>query len=83
MTAIPDDDETEGFKIAHRKIESLLKRLDARGVCSCCTARALVAHAATLAEDAVGSDEAAELFEAIADGMREHDALAPEPPQTH
>src|SRR5215831_20216768 len=45
-----DDDVPEGFKLAHQKIESLLKRLSDRGVCMCCTARALAFHAATLAE---------------------------------
>jgi hypothetical protein len=79
----PEDGETEGFKIASRKIESLLKRLADRGVCPCCAARALAAHAASLAEDAVGSADAAELFEYIADDIREHDVSAPDPTQTH
>jgi len=73
-----DDDVPEGFKLAHRKIESLLKRLGNRGVCSCCTARALALHAATLAEDTLGSADAAELFECIADDLREHDVSAPD-----
>ena len=68
----PDDGVTEGFKIAHQKIESLLKRLSERGVCSCCAARALAFHAATLAENAVGSAEAIELFEYIIAEMREN-----------
>jgi hypothetical protein len=71
-----DDDETEGFKIAYQKIENLLKRLSDRGVCSCCTARALAFHAATLAEAAVGSDEAAEMFEYIVEELRENNAPA-------
>lgn len=73
------DGETEGFKIASQKIESLLKRLADRGVCPCCAARALAAHAASLAEDAVGSAEAADLFESIAEDMRDRDVPAPDP----
>src|SRR5262245_15148793 len=72
-----DDDETEGFRIADEKIGNLLKRLAERGVCPCCAARALAFHAAALAEDAVGSAEASELFETIATELREHDEPAP------
>jgi hypothetical protein len=82
----PDDGTTEGFRIAYQKIESLLKRLGNRGVCSCCIARALALHAATLAEAAVGSDEAAEMFEYIVEELRENDVAAPDPSlstQTH
>jgi hypothetical protein len=79
-----DDDVTEGFKIAYQKIENLLKRLSDRGVCSCCIARALAFHAATLAEAAVGSDEAAEMFEYIVEELRENPVSDSHPStQTH
>jgi len=43
MTADPDDGrETTSFEIADQKIENLLKRLAAKDVCPCCTARARI-----------------------------------------
>ena len=85
MNEEPDDGVvTEGFRIAYQRIEFLLKRLNDRGICSCCIARALAFHAATLAEDAVGSDAAIEMFEYIIEEMRENDAPAPpSPPELH
>jgi queuine/archaeosine tRNA-ribosyltransferase len=74
----PDDGVTKGFKIAHQKIESLLRRLSARGICPCCMARALAFHAATLAEEAVGSAAAIEMFEYIISEMREDNVPAPD-----
>jgi hypothetical protein len=62
-----DDDETPSFKIADWGVENLLKLLSNKGTCPCCTARALALHAACLAEDALGSGDAAELFERIAE----------------
>jgi hypothetical protein len=52
MTRQTSDDsrETTSFKIADQKIDHLLKRLAAKNVCPCCTARALVYHAASEAE---------------------------------
>jgi len=52
-----------------------------RGVCDCCVARALAFHAATLAEDTVGSDAAIEIFEYIISELRENDT--PAPPELH
>ena len=62
----PDDGrETASFKIADQKIENLLKRLNDKRVCPCCTARALTYHGASMAEHTMGSAEAIEMFEAI------------------
>ena len=76
----PDDGrETASFKIADRKINNLLKRLNDKRICPCCTARAMTYHAAVVAEHTMGSADAIEVFEAIIMHMREHDAPAPEP----
>ena len=77
---IPDHGrETSSFKVADQKILNLLRRLQHKNVCPCCTARALAFHAASLAEHEMGSAEAAEMFEDIIATMREHDVPAPEP----
>jgi hypothetical protein len=80
MTNDQDDDvrETASFKIASHKIGNLLKRLSNKNVCPCCSARALTLHAAFLAEDTIGSAEAADMFEALAASMRERDTPAPD-----
>jgi hypothetical protein len=76
----PDDGhETSSFKLADQKIENLLKRLDNKRVCPCCTARALAYHAAFMAEHTMGSAEAIEMFEGIIIGLREDNAPAPDP----
>jgi hypothetical protein len=79
MTKQPPDDgrETDSFKIAEVKILSLLRRLDDKHVCPCCTARALALHAAGLAECEMGSAEAIELFENIIGALRENDIPPP------
>jgi hypothetical protein len=76
-----DDDrrETASFKIADQKIGNLLKRLNEKNVCGCCTARALAYAAAALAEDTVGSASAIEMFEGIITALREDDVPAPDP----
>jgi hypothetical protein len=49
------------FEIADQKIDNLLKRLAAKNVCPCCTARALAFHAACAAERKLGSAQAIEM----------------------
>ena len=71
--------ETPSFKIADQKIENLLKRLDDKRVCPCCTARALAYHAASMAEETMGSSEAIEMFEGIIMALREDNVPAPDP----
>jgi hypothetical protein len=78
-TQTPDNGrETSSFKIADQKIEKLLRRLNDKRVCPCCTARALARHAASLAEYELGTVEAIELFEGFISQMRESDIPAPE-----
>jgi hypothetical protein len=74
-----DERERSSFKIANQKIENLLRRLDDKNVCPCCTARALTYHAAFMAEQEMGSAEAIEMFEAIIVAMRESNTPAPDP----
>jgi len=63
---------------ADQKIDNLLRRLQDKNVCPCCTARALAFHAASMAEHTMGSAEAIEMFEDIIITMREHDVPAPD-----
>lgn len=81
MTAeAPDDDrrETDSFRIAERKIGNLLRRLDEKNVCGCCTARALMYRAIFETEQTMGSAEATEMLEQIIAAMRERNVPAPE-----
>jgi hypothetical protein len=80
MTIQAPDDETPSFRLADQKIENLLKRLDDKNVCPCCTARALASHAASLAEYAIGTAGAIEMFEDVISFLREDDVPAPETP---
>jgi hypothetical protein len=76
---IPDDRrETASFKVADQKIRTLLRRLALKSVCPCCTARALAYHAAAMAEQQMGSAEAAEMFEDLLAQIRECNVPAPE-----
>jgi len=76
----PDDGlETPSFKIADQKIEKLLKRLHAKNVCGCCTARALAFHAASMCEGEMGTAEAIEMFEGLISQMRENNVPARDP----
>jgi hypothetical protein len=76
--------ETSSFKVADQKIENLVKRLNGKNICPCCTARALAMHAAGLAIPSMGSIEAIEMFENILGKMHKHDVPAPDPiPSTH
>jgi len=61
----------------------LLDRLHNRAVCPACTARAMVLHAASFAEFALGSVEAIQLFEELLGVLRKHDAPAPERSHVH
>jgi hypothetical protein len=74
-----DGRETTSFKIADQKIENLLRRLNDKSVCPCCTARALALHAASLAIPSMGSVEAIEMFEDIVGKMHKHNVPAPSP----
>ena len=69
--------ETPSVKIADQKIANLLKRLDDKNVCPCCTARVLALHAASLADDVMGTAGAIEMFEDIIVALRENDVAAP------
>lgn len=80
MRQTPDDGrETYSFKIADQKIENLLKRLSDKNLCPCCTARALIGHAAFLAEQTLGSAKAAEMFEDLISSILENNIPAPDP----
>jgi hypothetical protein len=74
----PDDErETLSFKIAYQKIVNLLKRLDDKNVCPCCTSRALTLHAVCMAEHIMGSAKAIEMFEDVIVNMRDNNIPAP------
>jgi hypothetical protein len=69
--------ETEAFCHADRRIQQLLANLNRKRVCGCCTARALTYNGACLAEETMGSVEAAEMLEEIAASLRENNKPAP------
>jgi hypothetical protein len=55
-----------------------LKRLHDKNVCPCCTARALVRHAVSEADHALGSAKAIEMFEDLIISLRENKVPAPD-----
>jgi hypothetical protein len=76
---------SKSFEITSQKIRNLLQRLNRAHVCGNCASQALTFHAATFAEEILGSAKAAAMFQEIADTMREHNNVpAPEhPPSSH
>jgi len=77
---------TPSVKIADQKVTNLLKRLGDKNVCPCCIARVLALHAASLAEEVMGTAAAIEMFEDIIAALRENDVVVPDPSpstQTH
>ena len=69
---------TPSVKIADQKVTNLLKRLGDKNVCPCCIARVLALHAASLAEEVMGTAAAIEMFEDIIAALRKIDVPAPE-----
>jgi hypothetical protein len=70
--------ETDFFRYADRRIGQLLDKLKAKGVCGCCTARALLYHGIGLMEETMGSAEAIEICEGFIRALRERDRPAPD-----
>jgi hypothetical protein len=70
--------ETDYFGYADRRIAQLLDKLKTKGVCGCCTARALLFHGIGLMEETMGSDETIELCEDFIRALRERDRPAPD-----
>jgi hypothetical protein len=75
--------ETESFRHTSRRIQQLLANLDRKRLCGCCTARALTYSAGCLAEETMGSAEAARMFEEIAACLRENNKGAPDHGMQH
>jgi len=69
--------ETKSFNYANQRITDLLIKLKGKGVCGCCTSRAMMYHAATLSEAILGSAEAIEMLEGIITAMRENNKPRP------
>lgn len=69
--------DTSSYRYADKRIEDLLNKLKSKGVCGCCTARALTLHAVCLAEQVLGSAETIEMFEEFIAITREHNIPAP------
>jgi hypothetical protein len=76
MTNDPTD--TPSFRYADRRIEDLLGKLKSKGVCGCCTGRALLSNATWVCEETMGSAAAIELCEALIELMRQHNTPAPD-----
>jgi hypothetical protein len=70
--------ETDFFHYADRRIGQLLDKLRAKGVCGCCTGRALLYHGISLIEETTGSAEAIEMCEGFIRVLRENNRPAPD-----
>ena len=70
--------DTKAFKYADSRINDLLLKFRTKGVCGCCTGRAMLFNAATLCEVTMGSADAANLLEEIFTVMRKNDLPAPD-----
>jgi hypothetical protein len=66
------------YLYADRRIEDLLSKLKGKGVCPCCTGRAMALHAAMLCEQTMGSQATSELFSELAEASCEHNIPAPD-----
>jgi hypothetical protein len=77
MTDESNRTPSQSYRYANRRIEDLLNKLKGKGVCGCCTGRAMVLHAAMLCEETMGSRVAAELFSEIVEEARKHNIPAP------
>ena len=75
--------ETKSFNYANQRITDLLIKLRAKGVCGCCTGRAMMYHATTLSEAIMGSAEAIEMLEEIITAMHENNIPAPDHEARH
>jgi hypothetical protein len=71
------------YRYAERRIVDLLNRLGSKGVCRCCTSRAMVMHAVMLCETTLGSKFTAELFSDLVESVRENNIPAPDHEARH
>jgi hypothetical protein len=69
--------ETKAFIHADRRISQLLETLKEKKLCGCCVARALSYNAAAVAENSMGSTNAAEMFEGLAMSLRQNNKPYP------
>jgi len=69
--------ETRSYRYAERRITDLVDKFQAKGICPCCTGRALMVIAMAVCESSMGSDEAADMCAKLSDGVREHNLPAP------
>ena len=63
------------FALINREIDRLLDRLQAKGACPCCAARALMHRGASLMEDVVDADAVAAACADIVDQLDGDDAM--------
>jgi hypothetical protein len=64
------ESELRDFKIANEKVGNLVQRLRAKNIPDVCIFSVLTMHAARVATGAVGSVKTAEMFEGVADVVR-------------
>jgi hypothetical protein len=53
--------DTPSFRYAERRIRNLVDTFQAKGICPCCSGRALMAIAMAVCETSMGSADAADL----------------------
>jgi len=63
------------------RVQNLMDRLHAKGVCECCTGKAMILTAAALCVKTMGSAKATELLTYLVEQVREMNIR--EPDQTH
>ena len=77
------DTETPDYDAADSRITVLLDDLRSRGVCPCCSARALTVRGLVLAQAAMGSAMACELAAQLIEQMRADNVPPPARGQLH
>ena len=71
--------DTPSYRYAERRINNLVDTFQAKGICPCCSGRALMAIAMAVCETSMGSAADADLCAKLSDGARKHNVPAPEP----
>jgi hypothetical protein len=82
MTSKPDY-MTPSFEYADARISAMLRKAEAKGLCQCCTAKALLFNSVALSLNAMGSVETVALLASVLARAREQNIPAPEQPSQH
>ena len=75
--------DTKSYEYAERRISNLVDKFQAKGVCPCCTGRALMVTAMSVCVAAMRSAAAADMCAKLSDGTRRLNRPAPDYPSRH